>query len=394
MSQIVSVWGDNTNGQLANGSSGDQTHVPQQVKSLDGVRTVEAGSGHVIAIMEDGSAFGWGRNGFGQIGDISTDQQAKPTRVKLEGIKAVAPGGGHTLFLLEDGTVWGCGAGFFGMLGPDNMRVHPVPVKIEAPTNIVQLVSGGSHALALLDDGTVWAWGRDDCGQLADGDQTGKRDGALVQVHAGREYPLRALPQPVEGVTGATFVATGGGHSLVVLEDGSLITWGLNDCGQLGDGVTQNRKREYRTPVKALVSDVKAVAGAYHHTLILLGDGTVRACGINDRGQCGDGSTVERSAPVEVKGLTDVVQIAATGGGGDDNPGDYGHSVAVRADGSLWGWGNNNFGELGLEEIGLSPTPSQVPGVSGVTYVTCSGEVPGFRELPGGGSTIALHSGQ
>lgn len=392
MNQIVSAWGDNTNGQLANGSAAGQNGVPQQVKGLEGVRTVEGGSGHVIAILEDGSAYGWGRNGFGQIGDCSTDQQTEPVRVKLDGIKAVAPGGGHTLYLLEDGTVWGCGAGFFGMLGPDNMRVHPVPVKIEAPTNIVQIASGGSHALALLDDGTVWAWGRDDCGQLADGDQTGKRPGSLVQVHAGRDYPLRALPAPVEGITGATFVACGGGHSLVVIDDGSLTTWGLNDCGQLGDGVTVDRKREYRYPVKADVSGVREVAGAYHHTLILLEDGTVRACGINDRGQCGDGTTIERATPVEVIGIIGAQQVVATGGGGDDNPGDAGHSIARLADGTVWGWGNNDFGELGLGHTELQTKPAQVPDLAGVTHLTVSGEVPGFRELPGGGSTIALHA--
>ncbi|HEX2132660.1 MAG TPA: hypothetical protein VHH15_13980 [Actinophytocola sp.] len=392
MKEIVSAWGDNTNGQLSNGTTAGQAETPQQVKGLEGVRTVEGGSGHVIAIMEDGSAYGWGRNGFGQIGDCSTDQQTEPTRVKLDGIKAVAPGGGHTLYLLEDGSVWGCGAGFFGMLGPDNMRVHPVPVRIEAPTNIVQLASGGSHALALLDDGTVWAWGRDDCGQLADGDQTGKRPGSLVQVHAGREYPIRALPAQVEGISEATFVATGGGHSLVVHEDGSLTTWGLNDCGQLGDGATTDRKREYRTPVKAKVSGVREVAGAYHHTLILLQDGTVRACGINDRGQCGDGTTIERATPVEVVGLTDATQVVATGGGGDDNPGDAGHSLAVRADGTVWGWGNNDFGELGLGHTELQTKATQVPGLTGVRQLTVSGEVPGFRELPGGGSTIAIHA--
>lgn len=388
MNEIVSAWGDNSNGQLGNGTT-DEVHTPAAVNGLGNVRTVEAGSGHVIAVLDDGTAYGWGRNAFGQIGNASTDNATAPAQMKFDGIKAVAPGGGHTLILREDGTLWGCGAGFFGMLGPDNMRVHPVPVPIpQAPTGIVQLVSGGSHTLALLEDGTVWTWGRDDRGQLGDGDEANQRPGTVVQAHAGKEFLVRNLPAQVKGIDGVRFVATGGGHSMAVREDGTLWVWGFNDRGQLGDGTTTNSSH----PIKSAVSGVREVTGAYHHTLVLLEDGTVQAFGLNDCGQLGDGNTEHSSTPVEVKGLAGVRQVNATGGGGDTDPGGFGHSLAVLEDGTLWAWGCNNHGELGLGHTDSQLTPVQVPGLSGVSHITVSGDVPFVRENPGGGSTFAVHS--
>lgn len=387
MNEIVSAWGDNSNGNLGIGSE-EARNTPTAIAGLEGVRTVEAGSGHVIAVLEDGTAYGWGRNAFGQVGNASTDNATAPQQVKLDGIKSVAPGGGHTLFLREDGTVWGCGAGFFGMLGPNNMRVHPVPVPIDAPEGIVQLVSGGSHALALLADGTVWSWGRDDRGQLGDGAEAGTRPGHVVQAHAGVEFVVRNIPAPVKGLTDVTFVAVGGGHSLTVHQDGSLSGWGFNDCGQLGDGTTDNRN----APVRLAVEGVREVAGAYHHTLVLLADGTVKAFGLNDSGQLGNGETTNSLSPVDVKGLRGVRQVVATGGGGDTNPGGFGHSLAVLEDGTLWAWGCNNSGELGLGSNEGRIVPVQVPGLSGVRHVTVGGDVPFVRENPGGGSATAIHS--
>lgn len=388
MNEIVSAWGDNSNGQLGNGGT-DGHSVPVQVAGLDNVRKIEAGSGHIIALLNDGTAYGWGRNAFGQCGNAATGNQETPDRVKLDGIVDIAPGGGHTLLLREDGTVWGCGAGFFGMLGPDNMRVHPVPVQVpfEAPSKIVQLVSGGSQGLALLEDGTVWSWGRDDVGQLGDGDEHGTRANIIIQAHAGREYPCRPVPAPVHGIDEVTFVAAGGGHSLAVRADGSLHAWGTNDRGQLGDGTTENRF----SPTKAIVEGVSTAAGAYHHTVVALNDGTLRSFGINDKGQLGDGTTTDNPQPVEVKGLRNVKQVVTTGGGGDDNPGGHGHNLAVLEDGSLWAWGCNGHGELGTGDNDDRLTPVQLD-ISGVSYVTVGGEVPGFRENPGGGYALAIHS--
>lgn len=390
MTGNVLAWGDNSNGQLGDGGT-EGRPSPALVPGLAEVRDIEAGSGHVIAVLPDGSAVGWGRNIFGQVTNGSTGNQPTPAPVVgLPGpIKQVSLGGGHSLFLLRDGTVHGSGAGFFGCLADASHQVSPVPVPIAGlPEEAVQVAAGGGHSLALLADGSVWSWGRDDYGQLGDGADAQSRPGRVIQQHAGKDYPCRFTPARVEGLPAVAAIAAGGGQSLALLADGTVLAWGFNDCGQLGDGTREHR------PAPAKVdglSGVVALAGAYHHTLALLGDGTVRAFGLNDRGQLGNGTTDNSLVPVEVSGLRDVRRIAAVGGGADSDPGNAGHSVALRADGTVWAWGCNDHGELGDGTRTSRQVPTQVPGVTGVRHITVGGEVPQFRENPGGGFTLALN---
>jgi alpha-tubulin suppressor-like RCC1 family protein len=388
MKEIVSAWGDNSNGQLGDGSSMARQH-PQAVPDLDRVHTIKAGSGHVVAQLDDGTALAWGRNAFGQLGDGSTDNQPVPTPVKgLDRIVSIVPSGGGTLFLRDDGTVWGCGGGFFGLLGETNPALHPVPVQVEGIAEVTDLVCGGSHALALRADGTVWSWGRDDYGQLGDGPDPGSVPGREQREHAGRGYECRARPARVRDLTGVRALAAGGGHSVAVLDDGSMVSWGDNDRGQLGDGTTNHRPSP--GPVEGLTA-VRAAVCAYHHTLALHTDGTVMAFGINDCGQLGDGTRLHRYRPVRVRELERIEAIAAAGGGGEANPGNYGHSVALRSDGTVWTWGCNTVGELGSAAAGPRLVPAPVAGIGGARQVTCGGEIPFSRENPGGGYTLALH---
>jgi alpha-tubulin suppressor-like RCC1 family protein len=389
MSESVSAWGDNSNGQLADGSTTGRS-VPAPVKGLEGVRKVEAGSGHAVVLLNDGTAVAWGRNSFGQLGDGSTANQLLPVPVKgLTGIKDIVPGGGQTLFLLEDGTVWGCGAGFFGLLGPASLGIHPVPTQVEGVGGVAELISGGGHALALLDDGSVWSWGRDDYGQLGDGPEPDRVPGRAHQEHAGRSYACRPTPARVTGLGGIRALAAGGGHSAVVLDDGSMLSWGDNDRGQLGDGTMNHRS----SPGKVEnLSGVIAAACAYHHTLAVRDDGTVWAFGINDRGQLGDGTTTHRTLPVQVSELEGVRAVSLAGGGGEEVPGNYGHSMALLDDGTVRAWGCNDHGELGDGTTEDRLVPSPVP-LSGVRHITTGGEVPVSRENPGGGYALAVHSG-
>jgi alpha-tubulin suppressor-like RCC1 family protein len=389
MNESVSAWGDNSNGQLGDESTAGR-NIPAPVQGLAGVRKVEAGSGHVVALLDDGTAVAWGRNAFGQVGDGSTTNPLLPAPVKgLTGIKDIVPGGGQTLFVLEDGTVWGCGAGFFGLLGPTNLRIHPVPVKVEGVSGVTDLVSGGGHALALLDDGSVWSWGRDDYGQLGDGPEPAGVAGRAVQEHAGHTYPCRPVPTRVAGLSGIRALAAGGGHSAAVLDDGSMLSWGDNDRGQLGDGTTIHRP----SPGKVEnLSGVIAAACAYHHTLAVREDGTLWAFGINDRGQLGDGTTTHRSQPVQVKGLSGVHAVSPAGGGGEAAPGNYGHNLALLEDGTLRSWGCNDHGELGDGTTQDRLVPSPVAHLAGVRHITTGGEVPVSRENPGGGFCLAIHS--
>lgn len=391
MTANVSAWGDNTNGQLGFGDNTSKLSPGKTGGVPAGVTVIEAGSGHVIGLLPDGSVVGWGRNIFGQLGLGNTDNQPQPVPVPgVSGVASFACGGGHTLFLLADGTIMACGAGFFGAVGAGSAPVIPVPLAVPGVTGIRQVAAGGAHSLALDEDGSVWTWGRDDYGQLGDGPDAGDKPGRIVKEHTGNTYPCRLIPARVEGIPHVAAVAAGGGQSLALLTDGTVLAWGFNDCGQLGDGTSTHRSVPGKVPG---LTEIVALAGGYHHTLALRADGTVWSFGLNDCGQLGDGSTERKHSPVQVTGIDSARAIAACGGGSDAEPGEAGHSVALLADGSVWTWGCNNYGALGDGTSTSRTTPVQVPGLAPAKHITAGGEVPHFRENPGGGYTLALHDG-
>jgi alpha-tubulin suppressor-like RCC1 family protein len=163
-------------------------------------------------------------------------------------------------------------------------------------------------------------------------------------------------------------VAGGGGHSLALLEDGTLWSWGRNDRGQLGHGTTQS----VTAPVKIeYLSDVATVSCGYFHTLAALADGTAWAWGNNDSGQLGDGETTNLDRPHQIEGLNGVVSI--DGGGGRNEFGPGGHSVAALADGTVFACGLNDSGQLGDGTTTDSGQPVQVKGLTGVKTVIAAG---------------------
>ncbi len=135
-------------------------------------------------------------------------------------------------------------------------------------------------------------------------------------------------------IVNAQTIAAGYNHSLSVCTDGTVMSWGNNLHGQLGDGTTTNKLNSVQ--VSSLM-DVVAVAAGHSHSIALKSDGTVWTWGNNNSGQLGDGTTTKSYYPIKVLGLNDVVAIEA----GD------GHSIALKNDGSVWVWGYNLFGQLG-----------------------------------------------
>ena len=130
-------------------------------------------------------------------------------------------------------------------------------------------------------------------------------------------------------------VAAGAGHTLALKDDGTVWAWGQNSHGQLGDGSTANRSSPVQ--VKGL-SQVVYIAAGSNHSLALQADGTVWSWGNNLYGQLGDGTTENRAEPVEVKDIADIIQVTA---------GEH-HSAALDEDGQLWTWGSNRYGQLGV----------------------------------------------
>jgi RHS repeat-associated protein len=317
-------------------STGDSTTI-----------ALAAGGYHSLALGSDGTVWAWGRNGSGQLGNGSTTNSSTPVAVSnLTKVTAIAAGESHSLALKSDGTVWDWGAG--GLLGNGSSASSSVPVQVSGLTGVVAIAAGDYHSLALKADGTVWAWGSNQYGALGNGTTTN----ALTPVQ-------------VSGLTGVTAIAGGSLFSLAVKSDGTAWAWGYNVQGQLGNGSTTNSA----VPVQVSnLSGVTAVAAAVGtgglHGLALKSDGTVWAWGNNANGQLGNGTYASSNTPVKVSNLTSVTAIAAG----------VQHSVALKSDGSVWAWGRGGFGALGINDPnGFDHnTPIQVTSLSGVTSITAS----------------------
>jgi alpha-tubulin suppressor-like RCC1 family protein len=356
-------WGDNRAGQAGGRDRGLVVeHDPARVPGLSAVATVAAGGDHSLALLNDGTIRAWGSNKSGELGVSSSDTcgwspytfscSYTPLTVPgLNGVVAIAAGDDHSLAVLSDGTVRAWGSNYYGQLG-DGTTCDPTtkancqrstPVAVPGLGGVVAVAAGHGHSLAVLRDGTVRAWGWGGYGQLGDG--TPCVSGAASRCQ-------RSTPVMVSGLSGATAVAGGSRHSLALLGDGTVRAWGSNDTRQLGASTDQTCYDFpcSRTPVAvSTLSGVTAIAAqSSFHNLALLGDGTVRAWGENDNNQLGDGTTIPRSSPVAVSGLSGVTAIAANIRG----------SRAVLRDGTVRAWGT-----------GTGPTPVTVAGLNGVTAI-------------------------
>ncbi|MFI6294720.1 RCC1 domain-containing protein [Nonomuraea sp. NPDC050790] len=261
----------------------------------------------------------------------------------------LAHGVSHSAALRTDGTVWTWGADWDGQLGNGAGTVHAtVPAQVPGLAQVRQVATKAGHTLALRADGEVYGWGLNTAGQLGDDTRT-----------------RRETPVQVKGLTFMSQIATGNAHSLF-LGFGNVYATGSNSVGQLGDGTTTTRLRPVSTVTPAglpLGGFTQIAAGGFGHSMALRSDGTVWTWGNNEKGQLGDGTTVNRLTPVRVNGLNGVVRIAAG----------LSHSLALRDDGSVWTWGENQMGQLGDGTAVNRSTPVRVSGLSGVTRIDGGG---------------------
>lgn len=337
----VLAWGDNHDGQVGDGTNYNSRLKPVLVSSISGVTAIAAGSSHSLAIGSDGTAWAWGSNTHGQIGDGSSANVLTPVQVStLANVVAAAGGVSHSLALLADGSVYAWGYNWYGQLGTAGTALPGEAVTVYGLTGVIMASAGGEHSLAVKTDGTVWAWGRNDKGQLGDGTTT--------------DSPF---PVQVPGLTNVIEVAGGGWHSLALKNNGTVWAWGRNGSGQLGDGSTADCSSPLQVP--GLTNVVSVSAGSYH-SFALQSDGTLRAWGGNWSGQLGDGTTTDRHAPVRITSLPNVSSIAAG----------VNHSVAVKTNGTVWAWGYNWYGQLGNGNTNDRHAPVQVPGLSGFMAVS------------------------
>lgn len=315
---------------------------------------IGAGLSHSLAVKTDGTVLAWGRNDQSQIGDNTRTERRVPARVQgLTGASALAGGYLHSVALKTGGTVWTWGSNQYGQLGDGTSQTRKTPVQVNGLNGVIAIAAGSFHTLALRSDGTVWAWGNNQNGQLGDGSNVN-----------------RTTPVQVGGLTGAVSIAAGINHSMAVKADGTVWSWGGNESGQLGDGtITQSA-----VPVQAsgLTGVIAVAAGGNNfqppssYSLAVRSDGTVWAWGDNRAGQLGDGSANSgRRIPAQIVGLNSVAAISAG----------QSHAIALRSNGTVWGWGYNSNGQLGSGNTTFNTsTPVQVLWLTGITAIAAGGD--------------------
>ena len=299
----VMAWGADESDELGEGAS-SLSEVPVLVEGVSGVKAIAAGADFALALRRDGTVIAWGGNESGQLGDGGSEESEAPVAVKgLTGVTAIAAGGEHALALTADGKVMAWGEGLHGQLGDSKDKTSDQPVAVQGITDAKAIAAGGEQSLAVLADGTVKAWGANGFGQLGN---------SAVEEEDEEGENVSEVPVAVEGVSGATAVAAGARFSLALLGNGSVLAWGEDKSGQLGDG-SVTRSEETPTQVHGL-STVSALAANGAHGLALLGDGTIMAWGEDKYGELGDGGAGEPSdVPVAVDGLSAAAGIAAGG---------------------------------------------------------------------------------
>ncbi len=229
------------------------------------------------------------------------------------------------------------GRDHYGALGDGSTDTSATPVRVARLNNVVLTDTGNSDAVALERNGSVWAWGNNASGQLCDGQKGGYVTRPREITH------LSDLPQREK----VTSVAAGGNTVVFLLRNGTVMTCGSNVDGALGTGSTDWYSD---TPVHVAnltghtgaLQTVTAISSGDESVGALLSNGTVVDWGNNASGQLGDGGTTKSSAPVRVEGLTKVAEISY---GGDELY--NGQAMALLSSGRVVDWGDNDVGQLG-----------------------------------------------
>jgi hypothetical protein len=191
-----------------------------------------------------------------------------------------------------------------GQLGDDQYADRNVRIRVSGLGGVIAIAAGEEHSLALLSNHTVVAWGSNDFGQLGNGSTTGPEScpfGACSRT-----------PVPVNGLSEVEAIAAGGNHSLALLKNGTVMAWGENTYGELGDGTTTNS--DVPVPVSNLRGVTKVAAGR-EHNLALLGEGSVMAWGNNAEGQLGIGTSngPEACGPLEASEACSTTPVLVSG---------------------------------------------------------------------------------
>lgn len=328
----VKCWGDDSYGQLGQGTFSKPSFNPVAVKGLNNnIKALATGYTHACVLTRQGGVKCWGGNDYGQLGNGQWSAASKPVDVEglTKGVVSISAGMSHTCAVTNQSAVKCWGNNEFGQLGyPGPTSATPVQV-MGLESGALSVGLGRDTSCAIVSSG-IKCWGDNFWGQL------------------GANYPGNDTdePQQVVGIgPGAKIVNGGFGHTCAVSASGQALCWGLNIVGQLGNGTRddcESLKECPRHPVPenviGLSSPMDGITAGGAHTCGWSMQGQLQCWGGNGAGQLGDGGEISSPTPITVKGLGPVVTATA----GDAS------TCSAMKDGEAFCWGENTWGQLGL----------------------------------------------
>ena len=342
-----SIWscGLNHVGQLGLGDTDNRTTFTQVTTNINNdVKEVSCGYYRTFILKNDGSIWSCGNNDRGQLGlgDATTRTTFTQVTTNINNdVKLISCGDYHTFIIKNDGSVWSCGYNQYGQLGLGDVGNKSTFTQVTTNiNNDVKLISCGEyHTFILKNDGSVWSCGYNQYGQLGLNDTTYRNTFTKVTTNINNDVKQ---------------IACGYNYTFILKNDGSVWSCGYNYHGQLGLNNTTNRTT-FTQVTTNINNDVKQISCGNAHTFILKNDGSVWSCGYNDQGQLGLNDTTNRTTFTQVTTNinNDVKQISCG----------Y-HTFILKNDGSVWGCGYNNYGQLGLGSTTQKNTFNIIPNMS------------------------------
>ena len=293
--KIIYSWGNNHAGVLG---LGDHKHwdVPQKImfdfKSK--IMYVACGNDHTMVVTKSNETYGWGYNGYGQLGLGDRKNRKFPHKLPIGNVKSVSCGSFFTIILTEDGC-YGCGKNNVGQLGLGNTKDQNSLQKINISNPI--LISSGKHYTVVLTTDGIYSWGLNGEGQLGLGDNRNRHSPQKINfIDSSSERRTEEMREH-SGGSSAIAISCGVDHTMILTKQNELFACGYNSSGQLG---VCHSKTRFKFQKINLIEPIWSVHCGNYHTIIMTKSGKYYGCGNNDYGQLGLGDTKSRTVFTEI----------------------------------------------------------------------------------------------
>ena len=314
----VWAWGMNNTKQLGNNDiNWADRSIPVLLADTDNFSKISTFCIYSIGLKEDGTAWAWGNNMFGQLGDGTVIDRISPVFVKGNiSFSDISVGGMHSLGINgSDSSLWAWGDNTYGQFGNNTSgNSCSSPVLVSCSASLVQVIAGNTSSYGLDNNGEVWAWGANNYGQLAN----------FTNIDT-------SIPSLILGGIQFSKISVGMDHIIGIRSsDGSLWAWGYNDKGQLGDGTTNSRSSPVAVLSTLSFKDVACGLGC--------------SIGISEDNVYTWGMDIDIMAPPTLSPVATVMDVSFTNVAVCSNSVSF---FGLDTEGAVWSWGWNAYGQLG-----------------------------------------------